>query len=209
MRLYKEQYFIITLKGWIDNETALKWLRKVFIPLIRLAKPFQKRLLIIDGHSSHITVNYIQEAYSNNIYIIYLPAHTFHVLQPLDLSCFNILKRAYRTRLERLLTNAYYDSSVASKRTFLECYRLARSEAFTESNIKARQMVTSLQPINMVKPLSSKLLLRNSNLTTTLKLISYDSDIYTFQKPILEDFGDKQVVWLTLRKSTEYKEQVR
>jgi len=209
MRPYKEWYFTTTPKGWIDNETALKWLRKVFIPLTRPARPSQKRLLIIDGHGSHITVDYMWEAYSNNIHIIYLPAHTSHVLQPLDLSCFSALKRAYRTRLERLLADAYCDSSVAGKRAFLECYRLARSEAFTESNIKAGWMATGLWPINMAKPLRSKLLLRNSNQTTTLKLTSRDSDIHTFQKPILEDFGDKQVVWSTPRKSTEYREQAR
>ena len=143
-------------------------------------RPSQKRLLIINSHGSHITVNYIWEAYSNNIHIIYLPAHTSHVLQPLNLSCFSALKRAYHTRLKRLLTDAYYDSSVTGKRAFLKCYCLARSKAFTESNIKAGWMATGLWPINMAKPLRSKLLLRNSNQTTTLKLTSRDSDIYTF-----------------------------
>jgi len=103
MRPYKKWYFTATPKGWIDNKTALKWLRKVFIPLTRPARPSQKRLLIIDGHGSHVTVDYMWEAYSNNIHIIYLPAHTSHVLQPLDLSCFSVLKTGLRmTQLTQL-----------------------------------------------------------------------------------------------------------
>jgi len=98
----------------------------VFIPLIRLVNPLDKRLLIINGHGSHITDDYIWEAFSNNIYIIYLPAHTFHVLQPLDLSIFSPLKRAYRKRLKALLIKRFNDSSVAGKRSFLECYYSAR-----------------------------------------------------------------------------------
>jgi len=103
------------------------------------------------------------EAYFNNIYIIYLPAYTSYVLQPFNLLCFNVLKKAYHTHLKRLLINVYYNSSVTSKRAFFKYYRLARFKAFTESNIKVRWMVTGLWLINMVKPLRSKLLLRNFN----------------------------------------------
>jgi len=209
MRPYKKWHFTATPKGWIDNKTALKWLRKVFIPLTRPARPSQKRLLIIDGHGSHVTVDYMWETYSNTIHIIYLPAHTSHVLQPLDLSCFSVLKKAYRTRLEELLADAYCDSSVAGKRAFLQCYGLARSEALTESNIKAGWKATGLWPINMAKPLMSKLLLKNSNQSPTPKLTSRNSDVRTSQKPILEDFSDEQVVWSTPRKSIEYREQAR
>jgi len=77
------------------------------------------------------------EAFINNIHLIYLPVHTSHVLQPLDLSIFSPLKRAYRNRLDRLLSMAINDTSVVGKRAFLECYHQARSVAFTEANIKA------------------------------------------------------------------------
>jgi len=126
--------------------------------------------------------------------MIYLPAHTSHVLQPLDLSCFSALKKTYRTRLKRLIADAYYDSSVAGKRAFLECYRLARSEALTESNIKAGWKGTGLWPVNIAKPLMSKLLLKNSNQTTTPKLTSRKSDVRTYQKPILEDYSNEKMI---------------
>jgi len=63
----------------MTDEISLKWLKKVFIPLIRPVNPLDKRLLIIDGYSNHITNDYIWEAFSNNIHIIYLPTYTSHV----------------------------------------------------------------------------------------------------------------------------------
>jgi len=62
------------------------------------------------------------KAFINNIYLIYLPTYTFYVFQPLDLLIFSSLKRAYRNWLDRLLSIAINDTSVVSKRAFLECY---------------------------------------------------------------------------------------
>jgi len=53
---------------------------KVGIYSTKLTKPSQKRLLVINSYGSYVTVNYIWEAYSNNIHIIYLPIHTSHLL---------------------------------------------------------------------------------------------------------------------------------
>ena len=52
----------------------------MFIPLTKPASPNQKRLLIINGYGSYVTAEYIYKAYINNIYIIYLPTHTFYIL---------------------------------------------------------------------------------------------------------------------------------
>ena len=103
----------------------------MFIPLTKPADPSEKRLLIINGHGSHTTVDYMWEAFTNNIHIIYLPPHTSYVLQPLDLAIFSPLKRAYRKRLEDLLANAFDDLSVAGKRAFLEYYQISRIETVT------------------------------------------------------------------------------
>ncbi|KAL8323782.1 hypothetical protein RB597_008897 [Gaeumannomyces tritici] len=96
----------------------------VFLPATRPDPP-QPRLLILDGHGSHITKEFMYLCLRNDVYILYLPPHTSHVLQPLDLSVFSPLKHAYRkiTGSQALFTC----STVVGKRHFLQAYASARS----------------------------------------------------------------------------------
>jgi hypothetical protein len=145
-------------KGWTDNSIGLEWLRKVFIPLTQPDDPFEARLLVLDGHGSHATVEFIWECFQNNIQLLYLPPHASHVLQPLDVAVFSPLKTAYR----KYLGYATYlnDSSVAGKRNFLECYRRARLDALSASNITSGWKATGLWPVSVKHPLLSPLLLK-------------------------------------------------
>lgn len=49
-------------------------------------------LLIYDGHSTHVQLSVIEVAKEHNITIIKFPAHSSHLLQPLDLSVFKPFK---------------------------------------------------------------------------------------------------------------------
>ena len=51
-----------------------------------------KHLLVLNGHNSHVTL----EVVISTMNIISLPSHTFHVLQPLDVSCFTPFKYVFR-----------------------------------------------------------------------------------------------------------------
>jgi hypothetical protein len=99
--------------------------------------------------------------FQNNVYLLFLPPYTSHVLQPLNLSVFSSLKIYYRTAVGflALLT----DSSPIGKQNFLACYTKARKEALTIKIIKSGWKATSLWPKSMAKPLLSPLLLENSN----------------------------------------------
>ena len=46
-------------KGWIDDEKALEWLHKVFLPLTEPTDRKERRLLVADGHHSHATIDNI------------------------------------------------------------------------------------------------------------------------------------------------------
>ncbi|XP_048240275.1 mucin-5AC-like [Haliotis rufescens] len=61
------------------------------------AKPSQDRkcLLILDGHSSHKTLEAVNYARDHGIVIFVLPPHTTHKLQPLDRTFFEPLKANY------------------------------------------------------------------------------------------------------------------
>ena len=48
------------------------------------------RMLVMDGHSSHLTIEFVDYCYRPNVKIsvFLLPAHSIHILQPLDIGVF-------------------------------------------------------------------------------------------------------------------------
>jgi 4-hydroxybenzoate polyprenyltransferase len=168
--------------------------------------PFEARLLVLDGHGSHATVEFIWECFQNNIQLLYLPPHASHVLQPLDVAVFSPLKTAYR----KYLGYATYlnDSSVAGKRNFLECYRRARLDALSASNITSGWKATGLWPVSVKHPLLSPLLLKKPlpKRPITPKATQNNGQVNILPKLIgLEDSG---VVWSTPRHSQDLRQQL-
>ena len=53
------------------------------------------RLLLVDGHSSHVNLAFLDYATSNRVVVLVLPPHSTHRLQPLDLGLFGPLSKAY------------------------------------------------------------------------------------------------------------------
>lgn len=73
----------------MDETTFCNWFKNVFLKHISTDPA---KLLIYDGHLSHISIQLIQLAISHNVTILKLPPHTSHILQPLDISVFRGLK---------------------------------------------------------------------------------------------------------------------
>ncbi|KZL84093.1 transposase [Colletotrichum incanum] len=150
--------FTATENGWTTDETAVEWLLKVFLPQTAPSQPDQARLLVLDGHGSHTTTEFMWQCYINNVHLLFLPPHTSHVLQPLDQSVFSPVKAAYRKRLQPNL-NQWNDSTIVGKRHFISCYQLARLAGLTKKNILSGWKYTGLWPVAVSKPLMSSLLL--------------------------------------------------
>ena len=161
MGLYQGWHFTATPNGWTSDDTALEWLQKVFIPNTQPSDLSEARLLIIDGHGIHTTTDFMYSCFQNNIYLLFLPAHTSHILQPLDLAVFSVLKRAYRKQLGYI--QYLNDSIIIGKRNFLKFYQRARLKDLSGQNIRAGWKTAGLRPVSMVKPLMSPLLLENHN----------------------------------------------
>jgi DDE superfamily endonuclease/helix-turn-helix, Psq domain/Tc5 transposase DNA-binding domain len=194
--------FTASANGWTSDEIAVEWLEKLFIPLAIPSDSREKRLLILDGHGSHETTDFMYLCFQHNIYLLYLPPHTSHVLQPLDLSIFSALKHYYRKQIGYL--NLLTDSSPIGKQNFLLCYQKARKDALSVSNIKSGWKASGLWPVSSAKPLMSRLLLENSNQTQDNTSEAQNTPISTSRW--LED--SSQVVWSTPRKSKELRDQI-
>jgi hypothetical protein len=83
-----------------DNH-AYKWLTTLFEPETR-QNDGKQRLLLLDGHRSHLMARFIAFCIDKSIDLVVLPPHTSHILQPLDISVFSPLKQALLTEIEKL-----------------------------------------------------------------------------------------------------------
>ena len=88
--------------GWTDNELATLWVDKVFDAITRPSSPSEWRLLIIDGHKSHVSTKFLEALWHRHIVPLCLPPHCTHVMQPLDVSVFGPLTAAYRRLVTEL-----------------------------------------------------------------------------------------------------------
>ena len=97
--------FAISPNGWTDEELGLEWLKRCFEPFSRPQRTTAWRLLLLDGHSSHITVPFIQFTIEHQILLLCLPPHTTHILQPLDVGIFGPYQRSYGKTVDNAARN--------------------------------------------------------------------------------------------------------
>ena len=84
--------YAVTTKGWMTEANFLDWFRNMFILHLPEERPV---LLILDGHESHIKYDVRELAVKHKIEIAKLPAHTTHILQPLDVEIMKPMKGLY------------------------------------------------------------------------------------------------------------------
>jgi len=78
-----------SVSGWIDCNLFVRYLKH----FIKWVKPNDSNpvLLIIDGHSSHKSIEAVELARKHHVTMLTIPPHTSHRLQPLDLTFFQTL----------------------------------------------------------------------------------------------------------------------
>ena len=154
---FKEWFFTAIENAWTDDKIAIVWLREIFIPKTKLETP-SKRLLVLDGYGSHTTDDFMWECFQNDIYLLFLPSHSLHVMQLLDVSVFSPLKGFYRRTL--MEQEIQLDSSLIGKIIFLNCYFKAREAVMVESIIKPGWKASGLWPVNVARPLLNSFVAR-------------------------------------------------
>ena len=78
--------------GWTSNDLAIQWLREIFEPQTRTKANGERCLIICDGHDSHISAKFIAHCMHYKIKVLFLPSHSSHLLQPLNVAVFGSLK---------------------------------------------------------------------------------------------------------------------
>jgi hypothetical protein len=85
--------------GWTNNYLRYLWLSEVFEPATREKAAGRKRLLICDGHESHVSAKFMSFCIKHNIELVLLVSHSSHLTQPLDVGVFGPLKHAVSREL--------------------------------------------------------------------------------------------------------------
>ena len=139
-------FFATSQNGWSCDAIGRKWLIEVFDRYTKKSS-HTRRLLIIDGHSSHTNMEFFDLCDKLRIVVLILPPHSTHRLQPLDVSLFAPLASYYTSGLNQLMFNSLGMVSI-SKRDFWGIFWPAWKSAFTESNILSGFRKTGIWPLN-------------------------------------------------------------
>ena len=139
--------------GWMEESQFFEWLKEIFVPNSK--KYSGKHLLIFDGHNSHISVRTIELAIENNITLLCLPAHTTHILQPLDVSVFKSVKVNWRKILTDFFQKHKFQN--VTKEKFPSLLKLLYENSFKRIHSINGFEETGIFPFNRTKISAEKL----------------------------------------------------
>ncbi|KAJ8113337.1 hypothetical protein OPT61_g4512 [Boeremia exigua] len=120
--------------GWTNNDIGLAWLKQVFNRFTKAKARRKYRLLILDGHGSHVTIDFINYCDKNKILLAILPPYSTHTLQPLDVVMFKPLLTAYLKELTTYLHHGQGLAKVKKSNFFYLFWKAWPSPEASDSN---------------------------------------------------------------------------
>jgi hypothetical protein len=148
-------FFSCSKNGWSDDTLGLEWLQHVFDRTTKeKTSARDRRLLIVDGHSSHVNLLFIEYADANRILLAVFPPHSTHRLQPLDIGLFSPLSTYYSQAIDRLLSESQGLVRI-TKRDFWPLFYEAWEKAFHTQNVRSAWEAAGLYPLNPKRVIST------------------------------------------------------
>nr|XP_023676800.1 uncharacterized protein LOC111848778 [Paramormyrops kingsleyae] len=130
--------------GWMQEEDFLSFLGH-FVKHTKVS-PERKVLLLLDNHSSHISVRAVDFCKGQGIVLLTFPPHCSHKLQPLDRSVFGPFKR-----MVNLASDDWMRGNPGKTMSIYDIpgiVRIAFQTAATPKNIQAGFQCTGIWPYN-------------------------------------------------------------
>tara|TARA_R110002003_G_scaffold848_1_gene21686 strand:+ start:790 stop:1551 length:762 start_codon:yes stop_codon:yes gene_type:complete len=147
IKVIKHDVFVTSSPpGWTNNDIGLAWLEQVFNRQTEKKARRRWRLLIVDGHGSHVTMDFLEFCHRNKILIAVYPPHSTHTLQPLDVVMFKPLSSAYKHQLTQHLQLSQGLIAV-KKRDFFPLLWRAWVSSFTQELILKSFEATRVVPL--------------------------------------------------------------
>ena len=130
--------------GYSNDNLALKWLSH-FEAFSAKRQVGSWRLLILDGHDSHSTREFITFCDEHRIILFCLPSHCTHLLQPLDVVVFQPYKHYHGEAVDAATRTG---CSQFDKTEFFTAIESIRTQTFKPTTILSAFRKTGLWPFN-------------------------------------------------------------
>ena len=130
-------------KGYTSGEIGVAWL-KDWDKQTKAKANGQLWLLLVDGHSLHYTLTFLEYAKDNHVVMLCYPSHSTHIYQGLDVVIFSVLKHVWSNEHDHFEAHG----PAVTKLNFMAVYTKACAHTFTESNIQAAFAKTRVVPYN-------------------------------------------------------------
>ncbi|KIK21791.1 hypothetical protein PISMIDRAFT_79259, partial [Pisolithus microcarpus 441] len=131
-------------KGWTDGVIGQLWIED-FNQKTHAKANGHAWLLLVDGHNSHYTKDFLDYARENNIHVLCYLAHTTHIYQGLDMCIFGVLKHYWTLEHDQYMKDTCQE---VGKGNFLAIYSRAHQKALTPKTIHAAFQKTGVWPLN-------------------------------------------------------------
>lgn len=139
-----DQRIAVISNGWTTNKKGLEQAEH-FNRYIKKRTKGTTRLLILNGYKSYYLAKFNDYCKANNIIPLCMPAHSSYRLQPLDVTCFSVLKRAYSNFIEGFI---HRHQTYVAKEDFLQGFHIASKKAITPETVRSGFRVTGLIPLD-------------------------------------------------------------
>jgi len=137
----------------MDSEVFCQWLENVFIQGVEARNVKKPVLLLIDGHSTHVTMKASDICLIHGVELYCLLEHASRVIQPLDLRLFSALKRNWKQAVRDFQSE--HIGEYVTKTTFAGVFKQAWNASTTlEVAVKVFQEA-GLFPLNPAAVTSS------------------------------------------------------
>lgn len=130
--------------GFVNDQLLIQWLMH-FNKLSKVSQRGIRRVLIWDNQVCHHSKAIIEYAAAVNITLIFLPPHTTHFLQPLDVAVFQQYKHFHRKKVNEAADLGW---TKFNKTSFLTGLAEVRKDTFKPNTIRAGFRMTGIYPLN-------------------------------------------------------------
>ena len=155
-------------KGWMEGEIFDEWFTHHFLKHAPASRPL---LLLLDGHSTHYTPDFITKAAHEKVIVFCLPPNTTHLTQPLDKGVFGPFKIYWNEECQTYWNEecqTYMRKNpckVINQYNFMTIFSKVWCRAMTIPNILSAFRTTGIYPIN-------RLVLKTTDATITTNQMS-------------------------------------
>ena len=130
--------------GWSNHSVFRQYITDHLLKFIP-GRESHNVLLIMDGHKSHVSVGLCEWAKENGIIFFFLPPHTSHLLQPLDVACYGPFERMFSSDCHKLMRKT---ESVITRFNICEIACRVYSKALSPENAQSAFTCTGMHPLD-------------------------------------------------------------